>query len=124
MYNPADNLRLSTITTLLICILFTSCSSSNNEGLQHCVQACQTLLATNCDTRAVDFCQNARENCEVRYNAHPDCRAQLEAMDGCAGKQPAASFVCPLGVINDELRPYHLSEDMCVNAAIELQGCF
>jgi hypothetical protein len=107
---------------LLSCALLAACNS-DGEGVQQCVQACQTLLKTSCDTPAVDFCRNAEENCEARYSAHPDCRAQLAAMDQCAVTQPTANYVCPLGTIPDELRPYHLSEDACVDRAMGLQEC-
>lgn len=108
---------------LLACALLAACNSADSDGIHQCVQACQALLKTSCDTRAVDFCRNAEENCEARYSAHPDCRAQLTAMDQCAVAQPTANYVCPLGTIADEIRPYRLSEDACVERAMALQEC-
>lgn len=113
------------VATLIACVLLVACNSGGGSGgVQQCVQACQTLLATNCETRALDFCKNAEQNCEARYSAHPDCHAQLEAMDQCAVAQPASNFTCPLGTLPNEIRPYHLTDDVCVEVGMALEGCF
>jgi hypothetical protein len=111
------------VAAVIISILLIACSSGKEVGIEQCIQACRGLVKTSCDTRAVDFCRNAEESCEARYDAHPDCQAQLEMMDRCAGAQPATSFVCPLGTISDEIRPYRLTEDVCLDAAKALQEC-
>jgi hypothetical protein len=92
-------------------------------GVKDCVTACETFLMTSCSTPAADFCESAQQSCETRYDDHLNCEAQLEAMDACAATQPLANFTCPLGTVPDEVRPYNLTEDVCVNAANALIQC-
>jgi hypothetical protein len=100
-----------------------SADASAANGVRDCRKACETFLGTGCMTQAATFCKGAQQNCEARYDSHPSCRAQLDAMDACSATQPPANFVCPLGVIADDVRPYHTTEDSCVTAAAALGKC-
>jgi hypothetical protein len=95
----------------------------SGAGVEDCITACEAFSMTNCSTPAADFCESAQQNCQARYDDNPDCQAQLEAMDACAAAQPAANFTCPLGTVPDELRPYRLTEDVCVTEATALEEC-
>jgi hypothetical protein len=92
-------------------------------GVGDCVEACATFLTTNCTTAAADFCEDAEQSCQDRYDDNPGCVAELAAMDACAAAQPPSNFACPLGTIPDEVRPYRLSEDACVSNASALDAC-
>jgi hypothetical protein len=93
------------------------------EGSRRCVAACRIFAGTNCETRAAEFCKNAEKNCESRYSKHLSCASELGALDACAASQPASNFTCPLGTIADEIRPYRLSEDACVEEARAVSEC-
>jgi hypothetical protein len=92
-------------------------------GVRDCVSACETFLMTNCSTPAADFCESAQQSCQERYDNYANCQAELEAMDACAATQPVANFSCPLGTVPDEVRPYHVVEDVCVLLANALIQC-
>ena len=98
-------------------------AGSGGAGAQDCVTACQTFSMTNCNTDAANFCANAVINCEGRYDGNPECRVELAAMDACAAVQAEANFVCPLGTIQNQIRPYNTTEDVCVIEANALINC-
>lgn len=98
-------------------------STPGGAGVEDCVKACEIFLMTNCSTPAADFCESAQQNCLTRYDAHPKCRAQLDAMDACAAAQPVANFTCPLGTMPNVVRPYNVTEDVCVGVATALIDC-
>jgi hypothetical protein len=99
-------------------------SVTAEEGARRCVAACRIFSGTGCQTRAAEFCKNAEENCETRYSTRSNCASELGALDACAASQPASNFACPLGTIADEIRPYRLSEDACVDDARAVSECF
>jgi hypothetical protein len=129
------------LSALLVSAAFVACSSGGSQrddgpvdpatgtaaakltGLDGCLRACETFAATGCRTRAATFCASARQNCSARYNAATACRAELEALDACSAAQPASSYVCPLGTSPDPIRPYRLSQDVCVAQALALASC-
>ena len=94
----------------------------SGTGVANCIKACDTFLMTNCNTPAADFCRSKQQSCEERYAMNPSCKAQLEAMDACAAVQPVARFECPAG-LEDPLRPYRVTEDVCVPEANALLIC-
>lgn len=93
------------------------------SGVENCVTACESFLMTNCSTPAANFCASAQQNCQARYDTHANCRVELEAMDACAATKPIGNFSCPLGTIPDEVRPYRLTEDVCLSEANALTNC-
>ena len=98
-------------------------TATAQSGIERCVRACETFQTTGCGTRAADFCASAQANCEGRYRDHASCVAELGFLDNCAAGQIAANFSCPLGSIRDEIRPYRLSEDACVDEAMAVRHC-
>jgi hypothetical protein len=98
-------------------------STGGTTGIENCIKACNTFTTTGCSTRAADFCNSAQQNCHTRYDASPACRAQVEAMDACSASQPASNFICPLGTSSDPVRPYRVSQDVCVREAQALTDC-
>lgn len=128
-------------SALLVSATFVACSSGGSQrddgqvdpetgtavakltGIEGCLRACETFAATGCRTRAATFCASARQSCSTRYNAATACRAELEALDACSAAQPASSYVCPLGTSPDPIRPYRLSQDVCVTQALALASC-
>ena len=118
--------HVAALAALIACIFISGCTSDSKgntlQSVQQCIRACQTFSTINCETAAADFCKNAEQSCEARYSAHPECSGQLDALDRCAATQPSSLFECPNGLA-DEIRPYRLSEDACVEAANELVRC-
>jgi hypothetical protein len=96
---------------------------SAEEGARRCVAACRVFSGTDCETRAAEFCRSADQNCEARYSSHSNCASVLAALDACAASQPASNFTCPLGNVEDAIRPYRLSEDACVDDARAVSEC-
>jgi len=96
---------------------------SAEDGPRQCVAACRIFAGTGCQTKAAEFCKDAEKNCESRYSRNPSCASQLGALDACAAGQPASNYSCPLGTIADEIRPYRLSEDACVEEARAVSEC-
>lgn len=119
------SVRCSTTLLATVCAfaLTSACNSDSANGIDQCVQACETLLTTNCESNATAFCQDAQTQCKARYDENDDCLAELKAMDACAAAEAANNFVCPLGLQTDEVRPYLLSEDSCVQVARALAEC-
>jgi hypothetical protein len=98
-------------------------TATKGSGLESCVRACDVFRSTGCSTRAATFCSNARQNCATRYENAKACGSQLEALDACSAALATRDYVCPLGTLNDPLRPYRSSEDVCVPQAQALADC-
>lgn len=99
-------------------------SSGTDSGGNACEQACVTFLTKGCSAGATAWCVTAESNCAARASDSPDCRSELQTMDGCAARQRAANFVCTAGSMVDPVRPYGLSEDVCVAEGEALRACF
>ena len=88
-----------------------------------CPAECQRRLDTNCPNNPPDYQQACELLCRSRYGSHPECEAEISAMDRCMLEK--VTYVCnesgtiqvtPTGACANEAGP-------CLACLGDLFGC-